>query len=76
MTKPNKDQLMAEMRTNVAVLLAEIETVFRRYSLPLSKVTLIARDPANDEMRVTLTNEDESGLAKVAELVVMKGVES
>lgn len=71
-----KSGLMAEMRTEVALLLVQIQDVFKDYNQPLPKITLLARDPANDDMRVMLTNEDESGLAKVAELVVMKGVES
>lgn len=72
----NKTKLMAEMRTDVSILLAEIKDVFKSYNWSLQKITLLARDPANDEMRVMLTNEDEGGLAKVAELVIMKGVES
>lgn len=65
---PTKTQLLNQMRIDVGTLLIEIEDIFTAYSLPLTGITLIARDPANDKMFVLLTNEDEPGLASALAL--------
>lgn len=57
----DKRQLMDQMRMDVGLLLVEIEDEFKRYGLPITNITLVARDPANDKMIVVLSNEDAAG---------------
>lgn len=61
---------MKNMRILVAQRLIKIEDEFRRLGLPLSNITLIARDPANDKMFVCLTNEDQAGLERACALAL------
>lgn len=56
-----EDKLIA-LKNDVASKLDEIEALARSWNLPLSKLTLIARDPANDKMFIVITNEDAAGL--------------
>lgn len=71
---PDKTQLMNEMRMEVAELLIGIEDVFKNYGLPLTGITLVARDPANDDMIVVLTNEDGKGRKRALELGITDGM--
>lgn len=71
---PDKTQLMNEMRMEVAERLIEIEDVFKNYGLPLTGITLVARDPANDNMIVVLTNEDGAGRKRALELGITDGM--
>lgn len=71
---PDKTQLMNEMRLDVGCLLVEIEDVFTNYGLPLTGITLVARDPANDNMIVVLTNEDGEGRQRALELAISDGM--
>lgn len=61
---------MQAFQQHIAVRLVEIEDEMKGWGLPMSKLTLIARDPNNDKMIVVLTNEDEAGLAYAATLAV------
>ena len=67
---PDKTQLMSELRLDLGALLVEIEDVFKAYGLPITGITLVARDPANDNMIVVLTNEDGAGLEYAVNLVL------
>jgi hypothetical protein len=53
---------MSLFRQDIGVKLVEIEDLCQRWGLPITKLTLIARDPLNDAMFVVLTNEDRPGL--------------
>ena len=64
----DKTQLLNQMRMDVADLLVEIEYVITNYGLPLTGITLVARDPANDDMIIVLTNEDGPGRKRALEL--------
>lgn len=46
-------------RHHIAGYLVEIEEECRRLGVPMSCLTLIARDPTNDEMSVVLTNDPD-----------------
>jgi len=48
---------MQEMKLTVVNHLDKIERDLNRMGLPLSRLTIIVRDPANDEMFVMLTSE-------------------
>lgn len=71
---PDKTRLMNEMRVDVGCFLVEIEDVFKAYGLPLTGITLVARDPANDNMIVVLTNEDGAGRKRALELAISDGM--
>lgn len=71
---PDKTQLMNEMRVEVGCLLVEIEDVFASYGLPLTGITLVARDPSNDNMIIVLTNEDAEGRKRALELGITDGM--
>lgn len=70
----NKKHLMDQMRIDVAMLLVEAEEIFKSYSLPITGITLVARDPTNDNMFVILTNEDEEGKEYALNLALKPGV--
>ena len=61
---------MQAFQRQIAVRLVEIEDEMKGWGLPMSKFTLIARDPNNDKMIIVLTNEDEAGLSYAATLAV------
>lgn len=63
-------ELMRELKDEVASRCAEVETISADYGLPLTKVTVIARDPSNDNMYLCVTNEDEAGLQKACGLAL------
>ena len=71
---PHKTELLNEMRFEVGCLLVEIEDVFKNYGLPITGITLVARDPANDHMIVVLTNEDGEGRKRALELAISDGM--
>ena len=66
------NEVLYEMQLELEMHLLNIQAVFRHYNLPLTKVTLIARDPGNDRMIVVLGNEDKAGLEKACFLATMQ----
>lgn len=70
----DKTQLLNQMRFDVGCLLVEIEDVFKNYGLPMTGITLVARDPANDNMIVVLTNEDGEGRQRALALAITDGM--
>ena len=58
-----------ELRTQIALKLLEIEEICRYRNAPVENITLIARNPRNDNMFVVVTNEDSAGLGKARELI-------
>ena len=42
----------------------------KRRGVPMQNITLITRDPGNDNMFVCLTNEDQAGLEKACGLAI------
>lgn len=59
----DKQEALKSLNQHVAMRLVQIEDTCRNYGLPsMTKFTLIARDPDNDNMCVVVTNEDEDGL--------------
>lgn len=54
----NTEESKIQLNLDIAEKLLEIEDLCRSYHFPqLTRYTLIARDPANDEMIVVVTNE-------------------
>ena len=70
----DKTQLLNQMRFDVGCLLVEIEDVFKNYGLPMTGITLVARDPANDNMIVVLTHEDGEGRQRALALAITDGM--
>ncbi len=66
----NKQQLMQDLKNEIAERCCDIETLARDYSLPISKVTVIARDPRNENMYVVVTNENDDGLKAACDLAL------
>ena len=65
-----ENRAMDDMRLEVSIRLLKIADLFRELGLPLSNLTLIARDPTNDKMFVCLTNEDKAGLEQACALAL------
>lgn len=63
---------MREMQLELEAHLSQIQEVFKRWELPLTNVTLIARDSGNDRMIIVLGNETQSGLEKACLLATMQ----
>jgi len=51
---------MSYFKAEVVDYLIKIEELCRKRNVPMSRVTLIMRDPSNDEMCVLLTTEKGS----------------
>lgn len=68
MTQILKPALMKQLRLDVAFELDQIGQMLGRvWGLPLPKLTLIARDPNNDNMIIVTTNEDQAGLERAGD---------
>lgn len=57
-------------KLDIGVKLVEIEDACKAWGLPITKLTLIVRDPDNDKMFVVLTNESRAGLQHAASLAL------
>jgi hypothetical protein len=57
-------------KLDIAEKLIEIEDRCKAWGLPITKLTMIARDPNNDKMLVVLTNEDRAGLQQATALAL------
>lgn len=55
----DKRQIMNQMRMDIAELLVQIEDVIKGYGLPMTGITLVARDPTNDKMILVLSSESD-----------------
>jgi hypothetical protein len=66
----DKQRLMQELKDEIAIRCLGIEELCRSYGLPLSKITVIARDPTNAKMYTCVTNESEGGLAEACGLAL------
>lgn len=66
----DSQQLMQELKDDIANKCAQIEGLCLSYGLPLSKITVIARDPGNDKMYLCVTNEDETSLERACALAL------
>lgn len=70
-----KAQLMEDLREEIATALCVIEDTCKSYGLPMSQITLIARDPDNDNMIILLTNETtEASLEHAIKLALKQKV--
>lgn len=49
---------MHELKQELAAHLVQIELASKRLGLPLTRLTLVARDPNNKDMFVILSNDD------------------
>jgi hypothetical protein len=66
-------ELTEMMKLDVGLKMLEIEDTFRRYGLKtITGLTLVARDPDNDNMYIVLTNDD---LRTVTEFVAREAEE-
>ena len=61
---------MRAMRLEIAGKLLKMDDRFRELGISMSNLTLIARDPANDNMFVCVTNETDEGLQKATALAL------
>ena len=59
-----------QLKEEIARHCVEIEDITSEFSVPMSKVTVIARDPTSDGMFVIVTNEDRPGLEKAFQLAL------
>jgi len=57
-------------KLDVIEYLDKIEAKCKRWGVPMSKITLIMRDPDNDEMFVVLSTETSDGLKHAASLAL------
>jgi hypothetical protein len=54
----SKKEQLESLRLEVATQLCKIERICREYNLTaISRFAVVARDPANDEMIICITNE-------------------
>jgi hypothetical protein len=63
-------RLMRELKREIADKCVEIEDISRDYGLPLSKITVMARDPSNENMYLVVTNEDDAGLKYACDIAL------
>lgn len=68
----NKQELMIQMQLDIEYHLREIEMIITSYGLPPMTITLIARDPGNDNMNFLLTRETKLGLVRATELALIQ----
>lgn len=64
--------LLSQLRFEISDKLCEIEEICNSYSLPLTRFSLLARDPSNDEMGILLTNEPDADLSRMAEVMMKR----
>lgn len=57
-------------KLDVIEYLDKIEARCRECGFPMNKITLIMRDPDNDEMFVLLSTDTDEGLKKATELAL------
>lgn len=57
-------------KLDVIEYLDKIEARCKRWGVPMNKITLIMRDPGNDDMFVVLSTETAEGMKKAAELAL------
>ena len=75
MKQPTKDELMLDMHLDIEAHLSAIEMTLARYGLvTVTKLTMIARDPKNDNLIVVLTTEDLPGLEEACKLAIKQQV--
>jgi hypothetical protein len=68
-----KTELTEMLRLDIGLKMLEIEDTFRKYGLKtITNLTLVARDPDNDNMYIVLTNDD---LGTVTEFVAREAEE-
>lgn len=67
----NESLPMRKLRTALSLRLMNIEDFLKSQGLPtLSKLTLIVRDPDNDNAYICVSNEDQAGLEKACALAM------
>ena len=67
----NESLPMRKLRTALSLRLMNIEDFLKSQGLStLSKLTLIVRDPDNDNAYICVSNEDQVGLEKACALAV------
>jgi hypothetical protein len=64
--------VMLSLQLEIEQHLGEIERTIARYGLPLSSITLIARDPNNDRKIIVLNNDGLAGLEKSCRLAPLQ----
>lgn len=67
MSEPDNMEIF---KSYVVEYLDKIEAMCKRWSVPMSKITLIMRDPDNDEMFVVLSTETVEDMKKATELAL------
>jgi len=65
-------EIMYEVRHTLALRLMEIEEYMCSMGATMPNITLIMRDPANDEMILVVTSEDQEGLEKACRIAPKK----
>lgn len=59
---------LEQLRLQVSQRLLDLECVFENVGVPMPNLTLIARDPNNDEIFICVSCETTEGLEKAFEL--------
>jgi hypothetical protein len=66
----NEANAMRNLRTDIALQLVKLEERLRALGVPMDNLTLIARDPANDNVFICVTNENPVGLLRACGLAL------
>lgn len=69
----DKRQLINQMRIDIAEWLVQIEDVIKGYGLPMTGITLVARDPTNDKMILVLSSESDTDMRDALRLAAADG---
>ena len=65
LTRPEKEAIMRELQTRIALLLIEAENECASVGLTtMTSLTLVVRDPANDDMSLVVSNETPEEMRK------------
>lgn len=65
------DHALKALHYSIGLRMSQIEESCRNYGLPeITKLTIIARDPNNDNMAIVLTNEDAAGMQQAVDVAL------
>ncbi len=62
-------QALADLHAEIAGLMEEIENLIAGYGLGMNRISLVARNPRNENMSVVLTNEPDKERWKAGALL-------
>lgn len=68
----NVNETLLALQLEIEQHLSKIEETIKRYGLPLTSITLIARNPNNDREIIVLNNDGLTGLEKSCRLAPLQ----